>query len=515
MAGPGRPPVRDRAAQLLRVRDAEPARHAAASASTSSNGALDRRSRCRRPVRGLGGDRPRRDPCTILDEVMAWSLVGEDDWGSTARLQVEFGDRSGWARRSAPTAGSVAATSPGRHGREDRRRDDRRRARRRRPACTSPRDPSSRSANSGSATGSLPAPLTIPPSPWPRSVTAGDDRQPDPGRGCGGDPTVASAATARADAFVADRRPRAEALGTRSPTRSTTRTRSRRALRQRPRRARRSRVPRRPAARRPGPRPDPSASGRRCSRRSSAASSGHPRRSPDHPAVRRGSPVPRAARSRRAGSPSASSSGRSTGEPERTWQLLRRAAREAGDWITVETSRDPYGAGIVAEPVPLGGARAARLLAVALGAAPRRLDDRHDHPRSTGDRRRRPGRRARTADPRSAHRRRRAGRPEGALVGVSLARAARRGGRRPRAARRGRPSRATADGHRAWVIRDSLAKLDPADADELRTRSPASVAEPEPRPHRPPPRPRRGSASCPTRRPTPNRPCAEPGVARP
>jgi hypothetical protein len=29
---------------------------------------------------------------------------------------------------------------------------------------------------------------------------------------------------------------------------------------------------------------------------------------------------------------------------------------------------------------------------------------------------------------------------------------------------------ATDDGHRAWVIRDTLAKLDPAVADELRTR---------------------------------------------
>jgi acyl-coenzyme A thioesterase PaaI-like protein len=28
--------------------------------------------------------------CTILDEVMAWSLVGEDNWGVTARLSVEF-----------------------------------------------------------------------------------------------------------------------------------------------------------------------------------------------------------------------------------------------------------------------------------------------------------------------------------------------------------------------------------------------------------------------------------------
>jgi acyl-coenzyme A thioesterase PaaI-like protein len=28
--------------------------------------------------------------CTILDEVMAWALVAEDNWGVTARLSVEF-----------------------------------------------------------------------------------------------------------------------------------------------------------------------------------------------------------------------------------------------------------------------------------------------------------------------------------------------------------------------------------------------------------------------------------------
>jgi uncharacterized protein (TIGR00369 family) len=28
--------------------------------------------------------------CTILDEVMAWSLVGEDNWGVTARMSVDF-----------------------------------------------------------------------------------------------------------------------------------------------------------------------------------------------------------------------------------------------------------------------------------------------------------------------------------------------------------------------------------------------------------------------------------------
>ena len=38
------------------------------------------------------------------------------------------------------------------------------------------------------------------------------------------------------------------------------------------------------------------------------------------------------------------------GEPERTWQLLRRGAREAADWITVDDLAHPYGTGIAAEP---------------------------------------------------------------------------------------------------------------------------------------------------------------------
>jgi acyl-coenzyme A thioesterase PaaI-like protein len=28
--------------------------------------------------------------CTILDEVMAWALVGDDNWGVTARISVDF-----------------------------------------------------------------------------------------------------------------------------------------------------------------------------------------------------------------------------------------------------------------------------------------------------------------------------------------------------------------------------------------------------------------------------------------
>jgi len=37
-------------------------------------------------------------------------------------------------------------------------------------------------------------------------------------------------------------------------------------------------------------------------------------------------------------------------DPERTWQLMRRAARDAEEWITVDTLAHPYGAGILADP---------------------------------------------------------------------------------------------------------------------------------------------------------------------
>ena len=49
--------------------------------------------------------------CTILDEVMAWSLVGADNWGVTARMRVEFRKpveigrpirAEGWIDRLAP-----------------------------------------------------------------------------------------------------------------------------------------------------------------------------------------------------------------------------------------------------------------------------------------------------------------------------------------------------------------------------------------------------------------------------
>ncbi len=37
-------------------------------------------------------------------------------------------------------------------------------------------------------------------------------------------------------------------------------------------------------------------------------------------------------------------------DPERSWELMRRAAHEAAEWITVDTLAHPYGAGILRDP---------------------------------------------------------------------------------------------------------------------------------------------------------------------
>jgi 3-methyladenine DNA glycosylase AlkD len=157
-------------------------------------------------------------------------------------------------------------------------------------------------------------------------------------------------------------------------------------------------------------------------------------------------------------------------ETERTWQLLRRAAREASDWITVDDLAHPYGKGVYAEPY-----RWAELEQLVF--SPSRWE------------------------------RRLVGSTIATMTHVSLKRQ-----RDPEVARQALPllaqlmgdaepdvqkalswayrsltmvdmdatvealtaeterAAATSDGHRAWVIRDSLAKLDPAVADDLRTR---------------------------------------------
>ena len=64
--------------------------------------------------------------CAILDEVMAWALVGEDNWGVTARMAVEFRKpvrvgvpvrAEGWITRSrrriVDTAGRIVEAATG------------------------------------------------------------------------------------------------------------------------------------------------------------------------------------------------------------------------------------------------------------------------------------------------------------------------------------------------------------------------------------------------------------------
>jgi acyl-coenzyme A thioesterase PaaI-like protein len=64
--------------------------------------------------------------CTILDEVMAWALVGDDNWGLTARLSVDFrrpveigrpiraeGWITGSRRRIVTTAGHIVDPATG------------------------------------------------------------------------------------------------------------------------------------------------------------------------------------------------------------------------------------------------------------------------------------------------------------------------------------------------------------------------------------------------------------------
>ena len=157
-------------------------------------------------------------------------------------------------------------------------------------------------------------------------------------------------------------------------------------------------------------------------------------------------------------------------EPERTWQLLRRGGREAGDWITVDTLAHPFGRGILLEPY-----RWAELEQLVF--SPSRWERR--------------------------------------LVGSTIATipfVERRRGREPEVAEHGlgligdlmgdsepdvqkalawalrsltlvdpdavaafatdeaETARATGDGHRAWVVRDTLAKLPADTAAELRAR---------------------------------------------
>lgn len=157
-------------------------------------------------------------------------------------------------------------------------------------------------------------------------------------------------------------------------------------------------------------------------------------------------------------------------ETERTWQLLRRAAREAGDWITVDSLAHPYGKGIAAEAY-----RWAELeqLVYSPSRWERRLIGSTIATMTHVDRRR--GRDAEVAGhalPLLAQ-----------LIGdaepdvqKALSWAYRSltvidmPGTVAALRRETDIAARTDDGHRAWVIRDTLAKLDPTVADDLRQR---------------------------------------------
>lgn len=157
-------------------------------------------------------------------------------------------------------------------------------------------------------------------------------------------------------------------------------------------------------------------------------------------------------------------------DPERTWQLMRRAAREAGDWITVDELAHPYGTGIAAEPY-----RWAELeqLVYSPWRWERRLVASTIATMTHGNRRTSRG--PEVVDRALPLLEQLIGDAE-PDVQKALAWAYRslaqidRGRTTAALAAQADLAANTDDGHRAWVIRDSLAKLDPKDAEDLRER---------------------------------------------
>lgn len=158
-----------------------------------------------------------------------------------------------------------------------------------------------------------------------------------------------------------------------------------------------------------------------------------------------------------------------TSDPERTWQLLRGAAADATEWITIDTLAHPCGEGILREPRRWAELRplmysASRWERRLVGSTVATMPFTRDVP---GGR-----------DPATAAR---ALTFIGELIGdaepdvqKALSWALRNLAAVDRTAvtefleRETETARATDDGHRAWVVRDSLSKIDPAKAASLR-----------------------------------------------
>jgi 3-methyladenine DNA glycosylase AlkD len=157
-------------------------------------------------------------------------------------------------------------------------------------------------------------------------------------------------------------------------------------------------------------------------------------------------------------------------DTERAWQLLRRAARDAGDWITVDSLAHPVGKGILNEPY-----RWAELeqLVYSPSRWERRLVGSTIATIPFIDRRR--GREPEVADHGLGLVRELIGDAE-PDVQKALAWALRsmamvdRGATTAVLDAEAEQATATSDGNRAWVVRDALPKLDPADADRIRSR---------------------------------------------
>lgn len=157
-------------------------------------------------------------------------------------------------------------------------------------------------------------------------------------------------------------------------------------------------------------------------------------------------------------------------DAERTWQLLRRAARESADWITVDSLAHPYANGIAAEPY-----RWAELEQLVFSPSrwERRLVGSTIATMTHGNRRTGRGpivvehalplleQLMGDAEPDVQKALSWAYRSLAALDPAATV-----------SALTAETDRAVAgvDGHRAWVIRDSLSKLDPVAADDLRDR---------------------------------------------
>jgi 3-methyladenine DNA glycosylase AlkD len=157
-----------------------------------------------------------------------------------------------------------------------------------------------------------------------------------------------------------------------------------------------------------------------------------------------------------------------SGEPERTWQLMRRAARTAGDWITIDTLAHAYAAGIALEPYrwseleqlvysPSRWER--RLVGSTIATLTHGATGRTQAPTILASALPILGQLIGDAEPDVQKALSWAYRSLAALDRPAVTAALRQ---------EAQTAATTDDGHRAWVIRDSLAKVDPADAGALR-----------------------------------------------